>query len=66
MAECSGRKLSVNVGKSKIMRCAGEGGGDRLDVRLDGEMLGEVESSLKYWRSQSCSSEWENERGRSK
>ncbi len=37
----------MNVGKSKVMRCAREGGGDRLDVRLDGEMLEEVES-FKY------------------
>ncbi len=29
------------------MRCAREGGGDRLDVRLDGKMLEEVES-FKY------------------
>ncbi len=37
----------MNVGKSKLMRCARENGGDRLDVRLDGEMLEEVES-FKY------------------
>ncbi len=37
----------MNVGKSKVMRCAREGGGDRLDVRLAGEMLEEVES-FKY------------------
>ncbi len=36
-------KEIVNVGKSKVMRCAREGGGDRLDVRLDEEMLEEVE-----------------------
>ncbi len=35
------------MGKSKLMRCAREGGGGRLDVRLDGEMLEEVES-FKY------------------
>ncbi len=35
------------VGKSKVMRWAREGGGDRLDVRLDGEVLEEVES-FKY------------------
>ncbi len=40
---CDRRKLRVNVGKSKVMRCVKEGGGDRLDVRLDGEMLEEVE-----------------------
>ncbi len=32
----------MNVGKSKVIRCAKEGGGNRLDVRLDGEMLEEV------------------------
>ncbi len=32
-----------NVGKSKVTRCAREGGGDRLDVRLDEEMQEEVE-----------------------
>ncbi len=37
----------MNVGKSKVMRCAREGGRDRLDVGLDGEMLEEVES-FKY------------------
>ncbi len=35
------------MGISKVMRCAREGGVDRLDVRLDGEMLEEVES-FKY------------------
>ncbi len=40
----------MNVGKSKVMRCAREGGGDRLDVRLNGEMLEEVES-FKYLES---------------
>ncbi len=37
----------MNVVKSELIRCAREGGGDRLDVRLDGEMLEEVES-FKY------------------
>ncbi len=37
---------------NKVMRCAREGGGDRLDVRMDGEMLEEVEGF------KSCSSEW--------
>ena len=44
---CDRRKLRVNVGKSKVMRCAREGGGDRMDVRLNGELLEEVES-FKY------------------
>ncbi len=37
----------MNVGKSKVMRCAKEGGRDKLDVRLNGEMLEEVEN-FKY------------------
>ncbi len=37
----------MNAGKSKAMRCAREGGGDRLDVGLDVEMLEEVER-FKY------------------
>ncbi len=37
----------MNVGKSKVLRCVREGGGDRLDMRLVGEMLKEVES-FKY------------------
>ncbi len=37
----------MNVEKSKVMRCARECGGERLQVKLDGEMLEEVES-FKY------------------
>ncbi len=44
---CARRILRMNVGKNKVMRCAREGGGDTLDMRLDGETLGEVES-FKY------------------
>ncbi len=44
---CARRNLRVNVGKCKVMRYAKEGGGDILDVRLDGEMLEEMES-FKY------------------
>ncbi len=44
---CDRTKLRVNVRKSKIMRCTREGVGVRLDVRLNGEVLEEVES-FKY------------------
>ena len=41
------RKLRVNVGKSKVMVCSRGGGKARLDVRLNGVVLEEVES-FKY------------------
>ena len=34
---CERRKLRVNVSKSKVMRCARFGNGDRLHVILNGE-----------------------------
>ncbi len=37
----------MNGDKSKVTRCAKEGGEDKLNVRLDGEMLEAVES-FKY------------------
>ena len=46
-AVCERRKLRVNVGKSKVMVCSRGGGRARLDVRLNGEVLEEVES-FKY------------------
>ena len=36
------RKLRVNVGKNKVMRCSRYGNGDRLHVILNGEPLEEV------------------------
>ena len=33
------RKLRVNVGKSKVMRCTRYGNGDRMNVTLNGEPL---------------------------
>ena len=36
---CERRKLRVNVGKSKVMRCSGYGNGDRMHVILNGEPL---------------------------
>ena len=34
---CERRKLRVNVGKSKVMRCSRYGNGDRMHVILNGE-----------------------------
>ena len=45
------RKLKVNVGKSKVMRCSRYGNGDRLHVILNGEPLEEV-YCFKYLGSQ--------------
>ena len=50
------RKLRVNVGKSKMMRCSRYGNGDRMHVILNGEPLEEVDcfvylgSSGSRWR----------------
>ena len=41
------RKLRVNVGKSKVMRCTRNEDGARLNVMLNGEALEEVDQS-KY------------------
>jgi len=41
---CERRKLRVNVGKSKVMRCSRNGVVGTLDIRLNGEVLEEVES----------------------
>ena len=41
------RKLRVNVGKSKVMRCTRNEDGARLNVMLNGEALEEVDQ-LKY------------------
>ena len=40
---CERRKLKVNVGKSKVMRCSRYGNGDRMHVILNGETLEEVD-----------------------
>ena len=42
MSLCERRKLRVNVGKSKVMRCSRYGNGDRMHVILNGEPLEEV------------------------
>ena len=44
---CEGRKLRVNVGKSKLMRCTRNEDGARLNVMLNGEALEEVDQ-FKY------------------
>ena len=51
---CEKRKLRVNVGKSKVMRCSGYGTGDRMHVILNGEPLEEVDC-FKYLGSQVAS-----------
>ena len=48
---CERRKLRVNVGKSKVMRCSRYGNGDRIHVVLNGEPLEEVDC-FKYLGSQ--------------
>ena len=45
------RKLKVNVGKSKVMRCSRYGNRDRMHVILNGEPLEEV-GCFKYLGSQ--------------
>ena len=40
---CERRKLRVNVGKSKVMRCSRYGNGDRMHVILNGKPLEEVD-----------------------
>ena len=41
------RKLRVNVGKSKVVRCSRYGNGGRMHVRPNGELLEEVDC-FKY------------------
>ena len=48
---CERRKLRVNVGKSKVMRCSRYGNGDRMHVIPNGEPLEEV-CCFKYLGSQ--------------
>ena len=45
------RKLRVNVGKGKVMRCSRYGNGDRMHVILNGEPLEEVDC-FEYLGSQ--------------
>ena len=48
---CKRRKLRVNVGKSKVMRCSRYGNGGRMLVILNREPLQEVDcfSTLMGW-----------------
>ena len=39
---CERRKLRVNVGKSKVIRCSRHGNGDRMHVILNSDPLEEV------------------------
>ena len=48
---CERRKLRVNVGKSKVIRCSRYGHGDRKHMILNGEPLEEVDC-FKYLGSQ--------------
>ena len=40
---CERRKLRVNVGKIKVMRCSRYGNGGRMLVILNGEMIEEMD-----------------------
>ena len=44
---CERRKLQINVGKSKVMRCTRNLDGARLNIMLNGEALEEVDQ-FKY------------------
>ena len=46
---CEIRKLKVNVGKSKVMRCSRYGNGDRMHVIVNGEQLEEVDCFKYLW-----------------
>ena len=48
---CERRKLRVNVGKSKVMRCSRYGNGNRMHMILNDEPLEEVDC-FKYLGSQ--------------
>ena len=48
---CEIRKLIVNVGKSKVMRCSRYGNVGQMNVKLNGEPLDEVDC-VKYLGSQ--------------
>ena len=53
---CERRKLRVNVGKSKVMRCSRYGNRDRTHVILNGEPL-EAVDCFKYLGSQVAADE---------
>ena len=47
---CERRKLRVNVGMSKVMRCSRYGNGDRMHVILNGKPLEEVDCFSTWGR----------------
>ena len=47
---CERRKLRVNVGKSKVMRCSRYRNGDRIHVILNAEPLEEVDCFSTWGR----------------
>ena len=46
---CERRKLRVNVGKSRVMRCSSYGNRGRMHVILNGEPLEEVDCFKYLW-----------------
>lgn len=44
---CKRRKLKVNVGKSKVLRCSNEGACGRMHIQLEGEEMEQV-GAFKY------------------
>ena len=46
---CERRKLRVNVGKSKVMRCSRYGNRNLMHVKLKGEPLEEVDCFKYLW-----------------
>ena len=54
---CERRKLRVNIGKSKVMRCSRYRNADRMHVILNGELLEEVHC-FKYQMGVDGRSQW--------
>ena len=46
---CERRKLRVNVGKSKVMRCSRYGNGGRMHVILNSEPMEEMDCFKYLW-----------------
>ena len=46
---CERRMLSVNIGKSKVMRCLRCGNGGRMHVRRNSEPVEEVDCFKYLW-----------------
>ena len=47
---CERRKLRVNAGKSKVMRCSKYGNGNRMHVILNGEPLVILSTWGRKWQ----------------